>query len=151
MLYNPTEQFRVIYGCQVAEEPACGTVARVQFIGTSKRSTLCNSLTWPPVGRQFEASKTFHLTKKCGGLHLERPTNVKNTSKRRICFSQLDEANESTLVAGHCSESILAHLLPQPMFPQQLTERYGRIEFCSRTFRRCHTSMWHRKYITRCL
>ena len=69
----------------------------------------------------------------------------------RVGLSQFDEADEGTFIAGLGGKGVLAHLQPQPMLPQQLTERCGRIKFRIVLYRRRHTSLWHRKYITRCV
>ena len=51
--------------------------------------------------------------------------HVEDAAERGVGLSQFDEADEGALVTRPCSKRFLAHLLPQPMLPQQLTERCG--------------------------
>src|ERR1700689_2184075 len=99
--------------------------------------------------RQFKSRQLFYLPQKYRRLHPQRAADIKDTSQRWVCFAQFDEADEGAFVARPRRESFLAHLLPQAMLPQQLSERCGRIEFRSLLTGRGHTSIWHRKYNTR--
>ena len=102
-----------------------------------------------PHPRQLEVRQLFNLTEKSGRLDGQRTAYVEDTSKGWIGLAQLDKAYERPLVARFCGKRFLTHLLPQPMLSQQLTECCGRIKFRIGIASRCHTSMWHRKYITR--
>ncbi len=102
-----------------------------------------------PIDRQLKARQLLDLTKKHGRLDGERPTDVEDASQGGIGLPQFDEADKGPLVACFSGKRLLAHLLPQPMLPQQLTERCGRIKFRIVIASRCHISLWHRKYITR--
>jgi len=62
--------------------------------------------------RQLKAGELFHLTQKYGWLHLERTADVEDAAERGVGFSQFDEANEGTLIAGLGGKRLLAHLLP---------------------------------------
>jgi hypothetical protein len=61
---------------------------------------------------QFKAGERFHLTEKYRWLHLKRTADVEDAAERRVGLSQFDEADEGTLIAGLCGQSLLAHLLP---------------------------------------
>ena len=123
------------------------------------RRILLLSLTWLHVvaepclsgfswGR-FKAGELLNLAEEYRWLHLERTADVEDTAKRRVGLSQLNEADKGTFIAGFRGKILLAHLLAQPMLPQQLSKGCGRIELRNVPSRRCHISMWHRKYITR--
>ena len=103
------------------------------------------------LSRQLETRQLFHLAEERRWFHLDRTANVEDTSQRGICLAELDEADESPLITGPCSKSLLTHFQPNTMFPQRLSERRGWIEFRTDLARRSHVSLWHRKYITRCL
>jgi hypothetical protein len=98
---------------------------------------------------QIKPGQLLNLSKKDGRFHPERTADVEDASQGWIGLSQLNETDEGALVARPCRQSLLAHLLPQTIFPQQLSESCGRIEFRLLLIGRGHTSMWQRKYITR--
>ncbi len=101
---------------------------------------------------KVEARKVFNLPlgKAEGFISIDVQMS-KILLREGVGLSQLNQTDKRTFVAGLRSKSFLAHLEPQPMLPQQLTERCGWIEFQTALEDDATYQLWTAKYITRCV